>query len=264
MKILILSDLHLEFEHTFLIPEMENEKEIVVVLAGDIALIEKEWTYRDFINNTCDRFREVIWILGNHEFYGANFPTALDKLWFATLDLVNLYVVDKETVVIDSVAFICTTLWASFDCNNALTMWDAKLIMNDYKRIRTGPSHKPWLRKLKPIDTASGHLRAKEFIFPEIIKQKEAGNNVVVVTHHLPSFHSIPQQFKGNSLNGAYASELSEDIMDTKPNIWIHGHTHGSSDYMIGDTRVLCNPRGYATNPDDLNKEFNPTFTLDV
>jgi len=261
MKILILSDLHIEFGY-FFIPENENEKETVVVLAGDIGLVKKEYTYRDFIADTCDRFKKVIWIMGNHEFYGANFPTALAKVWNATLEHTNLEVVDKETVVIDDVAFVCATLWTSMDNNNIMTMNDAKLWMNDYKHIRTGPTSEPWRRKLAPIDTVAAHLRAKEYIFPEIVKQKEDGKKVVVVTHHLPSFQSIPERFRGESLNGAYASELFEDIMETQPDIWCHGHTHGSSDYMIGNTRILCNPRGYHGH--ELNPDFNDSFTIDL
>jgi len=264
VKILFLSDLHIEFGD-FIIPVMENEKETVVVLAGDIGLIKKSYTYEDFIANTCDRFKKVIWILGNHELYGTNMPTALAKLWNATLEHENLEVVEKETVVIDDVAFICATLWTSMDNNNIMTMNEAKLWMNDYKCIRTGPKAEPWRQKLAPVDTMADHLRAKEFIFPEIAKQKEADNKVVVVTHHLPSFLSIPEEFKGNSMNGAYASELFEDIMDSQPNIWCHGHTHGSMDYLIGDTRVICNPRGYVgRDADDLNDGFDPTFTVDL
>jgi len=263
MKILILSDLHLEFGY-FFIPEVENEKETVVVLAGDIGLVKKEHTYRDFIKNTCDRFKNVIWILGNHEFYNANFPTALAKVWNATLDHENLYVVDKETVVINGVAFVCATMWTNFDNYNVMTMYDAQLYMKDYTYIRTGPESEPWRQKLQPLDTLADHRRAVEYIFPEIIKQKENGKKVVVVTHHLPSFQSIhmDKNREWHFLNGAYASELFEDIADTKPNVWIHGHTHNSSDYMIEETRVICNPRGY--KGEVLNKDFNSTFTIEV
>ena len=47
-------------------------------------------------------------------------------------------------------------------------------------------------------------------------------------------------------MNGGYHSNLEEFIMD-RPNIklWTHGHTHEDFDYMVGDTRVVCNPRGY-------------------
>lgn len=261
MQVLVLSDIHGEFGQ-FVIPEMENEKDIVVVLAGDVGLAKRPLSYEMFIENTCDRFRNVIWCFGNHEFYRANMPTAMAKVWNDTLDHENLYVIDNETVVIDDVAFVCSTLWTDFNNNNIMVMEQAGLWMNDYQIIRTGPPSEPWQRKLKPLDTLALHLRAKEYIFPEITKQKESGKTVVVVTHHLPSFLSVPEKFKGDKLNGAYASELFEDIMDTRPTIWCHGHTHFSFDYSIGETRVICNPRGYS--PSDLNPNFNPTFTIKV
>jgi hypothetical protein len=69
----------------------------------------------------------------------------------------------------------------------------------------------------------------------------------VVVTHHAPTTLSIAEWFKHDTLmNGAFASDLTDFILD-RPQIklWTHGHMHNVSDYMIGDTRVVCNPRGY-------------------
>jgi Icc-related predicted phosphoesterase len=88
----------------------------------------------------------------------------------------------------------------------------------------------------------------------------------VVMTHHAPSFQSISPHYAGSDLNAAYASELynaySDDAM---PILHIHGHVHDSFDYMLGDTRVVCNPRGYLNmGPGDLNSKFNPNLVIDV
>ena len=261
MNILILSDLHLEFGQ-FEIPKIENEQETIVVLAGDIGLVKSEITYRDFINNTSDRFKKVIWILGNHEHYGCNFPSTYNKLWSATLDLENLYVLEKESVIFDNVAFICATLWTDFNNFNSVVMNEAAMWMNDYTKIRTGPNNEPWKRKLNPTDVAKDHIEAKKFIFSEIEKHKKENRKIVVVSHHLPSYLSISDKHKGQLLNGAYASELFDDIYDTEPDIWIHGHTHESFDYKINKTRVICNPRGYYGH--DLNNKFDPTFMIKI
>ena len=82
----------------------------------------------------------------------------------------------------------------------------------------------------------------------------------VVVTHHLPHARSIPPRFEGDLLNAAYASDLSAVIASGRPALWVHGHTHDSCDYMVGDTRVVANPRGY----DDENVRFDPALTLRV
>jgi len=260
-KILILSDIHLEF-HWFFIPEMENEKDIIVVLAGDIGVAKKPHTYMDFIRNTCGRFKDVLWVFGNHEHYRGNFPTSHAKVFAEVFEFENLYILEKETEVIDGIAFIGATMWTDMDNNNPMVMYDAKQFMNDYNQIRTGPESEPWRQKLAPIDTVATFLRTKEFIFPEIEAQMKEGNKVVVITHHLPSYLSIAERRKGDSLNGAYASELGNEIAYCGAELWIHGHTHDSSDYMIGDTRIICNPRGYV--PDEPNPEFDDTKIIEI
>ncbi len=261
MKIHICSDLHIEF-HEYFIPEMEDEKNIVVILAGDIGLAKKPDTYFDLIKDACGRFKYVIMIMGNHEHYKGNFPMTYSKIWTETLDFENFDLLEKDTIVIDNVAFICATLWTDMNKNNPVTMWSAQTLMNDYKCVRTGPDSEPWLKKLRPLDTMSDHMRAKEFIFPAIKEHKDAGRKVVVVTHHLPSFESIPEQYRGDDLNGAYTSELSDDILDHEPDIWIHGHVHDNCNYMIGKTHVICNPRGY--HPDQLNENFIDNLIVEV
>jgi Icc-related predicted phosphoesterase len=82
----------------------------------------------------------------------------------------------------------------------------------------------------------------------------------VVVTHHLPHARSIPSRFHDDLLNAAYASDLSDVIESGRPALWVHGHTHDSCDYQVGDTRIVCNPRGY----DDENMRFDPALTVQV
>jgi len=178
-------------------------------------------------------------------------------------EFVNVHVMEKESIVIDDTIFICATLWTDMNNHNSLTINLAAGCMNDYNQVRHGTNAEPWKVKLKPIDTIADHVNAKHYIFNEIEKHKD--KKVVVVSHHLPSYQSVPKQFQGDDLNGAYASELFEDIIKTKPNLWIHGHTHASMDYKLADTRVVCNPRGYDTyGGGDLNMDFNEELLLDV
>ena len=69
----------------------------------------------------------------------------------------------------------------------------------------------------------------------------------IIVSHHAPSYLSVGEKFKGDSMNCAFATELFNDITSMKkpPKLWIHGHMHNRSDYMIGNTRVIAWPRGY-------------------
>jgi hypothetical protein len=61
-------------------------------------------------------------------------------------------------------------------------------------------------------------------------------------------------------MNGAYSSDLSEYILDhPQIKLWTHGHTHEDFDYLIGSTRIVCNPRGYIkyeSRADEFNLKF--------
>lgn len=255
MFVRIVSDLHLEFGPLD-IPELSEDKNTVLILAGDIGLAQKTYTYKEFFEDVSSRFLAIVYILGNHEHYKGEFLTSLPKIRETLADLKNVHVIEKESVVIDGVAFIGATLWTDMNSHDVVTIAESGYSMNDYKIIRNGPCNVPWQRKLHPHDTIDDHIKAKRFIFKEIKKMKEAGHAVVVVTHHGPSYLSVAECYKGDNLNGAYVTELFEDIMDAQPTIWCHGHTHVSFDYFIGDTRVICNPRGY------VGYEENPDFDI--
>jgi len=259
-----MSDLHLEFGNLD-VPKTDDDKNTILVLAGDIGIASKKYTYEDFFEDMSAQFKEVIYIMGNHEHYHGKFPTSLYKLEEALARFPNVHVLEKETYIIDGVAFICASLWTSMDNCNPVLMEQARLGMNDYDLIRTGPLNEPWKRKLKPIDTTADHLAAVDFIFKAISDQKINGHKIVVITHQAPSWQSVAEEFKGEPLNGAYVSNLDDHIYVSAPELWIHGHTHVSFDYMIGDTRVLCNPRGYwSMSENDLNRNFNVHLDVEI
>lgn len=275
MKIRILSDLHLEFGFLDL-PVMEDEDSQVLILAGDVGLASKSWSYIPFIEEVSKRFQDVIYIMGNHEFYDTSILRGMDKIkdriQFET-NAQNVHVVNNKTIRIGGVSFICSTLWASFNNMDALCMYHAELWMTDHKKIRTGSKANPYASKFKARHAAELYQQSVNFIFPNVRAEKEAGQKVVVVTHHAPSTLSIAEEYKTGTysvLNGAYASSLEEDIFDSKPDLMIHGHTHVSFDYIMedqispdgGETRIICNPRGYKGMEENPN--FNPELVVDI
>jgi len=76
----------------------------------------------------------------------------------------------------------------------------------------------------------------------------------------LPSIRSIADRYRADPVSAAFASNMDGFILEHQPRLWIHGHTHESFDYEIGKTRVVCNPRGYASIEE--NKGFRPDYTL--
>jgi hypothetical protein len=143
-----------------------------------------------------------------------------------------------------------------------LTMHSIASFMNDYKVITYHYPQYNAYHKMRPMDTVKMHHESKRYI-EETVKNNP-DKPVVVITHMAPTFESVNWKFKGEGLtNGAYCSDLSDLILDnTNIKAWVHGHVHDPVDYMVGNTRVLCNPRGYL--PWEQDNGFVPGLYFEV
>ena len=265
MKIKVVSDLHLEFSDVN-IPNDENCD--VLILSGDIMTAEDlhdhpESSYgmysnvnldnlgrrqavalrfRDFLKRVSFQFPHVVYVAGNHEFYHGRWDASLDHLRDECSKFPNVYFLERDMKVIDDVVFVGGTLWTDMNKEDSLTMFTIRSIMNDFKVIKKDNDN--WTN-LKPADTTIRHRQTLDYI--RLIVDEHKDKKCVVVGHHSPSFLSAHEMYKDDTLmNGAYHSSLEEFILD-RPQIklWTHGHTHYAFDYVIGETRVVCNPRGY-------------------
>ncbi len=248
MKIKLVSDLHLEFADI----NIQNTNDYdVLILSGDIMVASKvnkpesEYgiRFRDFLNRCSFQFPHVVYVAGNHEFYSdGKFFAGLDELRAACAIHNNVYFLERDTKVIDDIVFVGGTLWTDMNKFDPLTLHAVRDMMNDY---RATVNDQAGYRKLKPADTVERHKLTRDYI--ALIADENKDKKIVVCTHHSPSFQSChPQYAYDKIMNGAYHSDLSELILD-RPQIklWTHGHTHHPFDYMIGECRVVCNPRGY-------------------
>lgn len=253
-----MSDLHLEFGLD--LPARPEDPKTVLILAGDIGLAVKKHTYMTFLDVMSNYYEHVIYIMGNHEFYRGSLLTGFDQIRSEASKFNNVYVVENSVIILGETAFICATLWTDFNKLDPIAILAAKEL-NDYKVIRTGTIDNPHERKIEPLDLIKLHKDSVGFIFESIAKYKLNGYKTVVVTHHGPSGKSIHPIYFGDPQNWSFVSELGDRIADCGPDIWIHGHTHHSFDYIIGNTRVVCNPRGYQH---ELNLEFMPEKILEI
>jgi predicted phosphodiesterase len=265
MKIAIASDLHLEFKDIVL---KNTENAEVLILSGDIMIAEDlhdhpspdpyslgamdkyahrlqaSIRYQDFLKRVSFEFPHVVYVAGNHEFYHGKWNASIQDLRNVCNRFPNIYFLERDTKVINDVMFVGATLWT--DCNNGdpLTMHALKDMMNDYRVIRNDQCD---YAKLKPVNTVERHIQTKQYI--ELMVKENPDATIVVVGHHAPtklSTHPRYQHEMHSLMNGGYTSDLSEFILDfPQIKLWTHGHTHDPFDYMIGDTRVVCNPRGY-------------------
>lgn len=264
MLIREMSDLHLEFAQLEL-PVIENEDKMVLVLAGDIGVAGHINMFEKFLPGVARRHRDVIMVMGNHEHYDGSFQRSYEKIKHTIVhsDLQNVHLLENESIEIDDVVFVGATFWTDMNRRDPITLFDVQHAMNDYHLIRNGPKSHPYQRKLAPMDTCVVHEESKKYVFKEIEKAKVAGKKCVVVTHHAPSLQSIAEKYKHDTrINGAYASDLDTEIIVANPDVWYHGHTHVSFDYMIENTRVICNPRGYV--PFEPNPQFDVNKVIEV
>jgi DNA repair exonuclease SbcCD nuclease subunit len=204
--------------------------------------------FRDFLKRVSFQFPHVVYIAGNHEFYHGRWIGSLTDLREECAKYPNVYFLERDCKVIDDVVFAGGTLWTDMNKGDPLTLHAVRDMMNDYRVIKRDDAG---FTSLKPVDTAMRHRQTLDYI--KLIVDENKDKKCVVVGHHSPSHQSTHEWYKGETLmNGAYHSNLEEFIMD-RPQIklWTHGHTHHCFDYVIGETRVVCNPRGYEGHEPD-------------
>jgi DNA repair exonuclease SbcCD nuclease subunit len=235
--------------------------------------------FHEFFQKCASRFAHVIYIAGNHEHYHGDFATSLTRLKTNLAYLDNLHVLDKETFTLGDVTFVGGTLWTDMNKEDPNTIYQIKGYMNDYKIIEdssevvtykayenmdkpVGMSDEEWLavpyesRVVAKFKTRAAKFSPEKSVFDHkqmlfaiaaAVESAPAGQKIVVVGHHSPSKLSTKPQYEDDVVvNGAYSSDLSEFMLDRPAiKLWTHGHTHHVFDYMIGSTRVACNPRGY-------------------
>lgn len=286
MKISVVSDLHLEFSGV----ELKNTQNAdVLVLSGDITVAQYLHDYpfgttlteasgqnaqvarrtREFFDNVTKEFKHVVYVAGNHEFYNGKWYAALDYLRAECANYPRLHFLEGETIEIDGVVFIGSTLWTNLNGGCPMTTHAVQDLMNDYRVIRNDRLE---YRRLRPFETMRRHYDAVDYIkcvIQNIRESDKPDRKVVVVGHHLPSSKSTNPQYAAQYLmNGAYFSELSEMILDhPEISLWTCGHTHHPHWYYIGDTLVACNPRGYVEPGEcgyDERTGWDPHFVIDL
>ena len=265
MKVSLASDVHLEFGDLVLNNEDNAD---VLLLAGDIC-VAKELQYsdskyysrfHDFFARCAGEFKDVIYVAGNHEHYHGTYDETYKIIREQLSKHSNIHVMDNETIHLNDTTFIGGTLWTDFNNEDETTMRSISHMMNDF-RIITAPGGRlsSWRdldgnihyrnEALKPEDVLVDHKAMLDFIDSVVVSDRliTSEGKYVVVGHHSPSKLSTkPQYEKDWEMNGGYSSDLTKFIKDhPEIKLWVHGHTHHNFDYMVGETRILCNPRGY-------------------
>lgn len=253
MRIAVLSDLHLSVQ-PIPFPAVAAD---VLVLAGDIARPARamQWAQATQV--------PTLYVAGNHEFFGSDLisaPSALRELARGT----RIRILERSQWHWRGVRFLGCTLWSDFRLDSSTERRDAGIaqasqLLRDFSHIKLAPDFED---RFTPAASQLLFMQSVAWL-EECFAQTHEGPTVVV-THFAPTKLSIHPRFAESPLNACFVSELRENIVRWQPALWIHGHTHDSFDYRVGNTRVVCNPRGYSKDGVDENPAFDVNFVVEL
>lgn len=214
----------------------------VLALVGDIVEIQSFEKFRvpEILNNFLEKWKEIIWVNGNHEYYGSDLRDA-DRIMRDKVESVDSRVrfLQNETFGYGGIQFFGSTFWTSMTSESDLETFimreNVRQMMNDYIHIRING------RRINPHDIVEIHNES----FDTLSELLTGPQRAVVLTHHAPSRKSVAKKFYGHSANPGYVSRYTMNEFKHKPTHWIHGHTHTQFDYVQNGVRVMCNPVGY-------------------
>jgi len=255
MKLWVLSDLHLDVNRHFplALPDPRPPHDAVVI-AGDVCQGIDEGVR--FIVGGGLNAKPVLYVAGNHEFYGRDRHLELAAGRSAAAAVSNVHLLERDGVTIGGVEFLGCTLWTDYRYSGAREQaramhWAAQRL-NDHHLIANGAG--TWL----PQHCLDEHLASRAWLAQRLARERP--HPKVVITHHAPSRRSVQPQYKDDLLTAAFASDL--DDLAGGAALWVHGHLHAPADYVLDGCRVLANPRGYVDIRED--RAFDPSLVIEV
>lgn len=241
------SDLHLEVG-SWRREWFEGGADQYLILAGDVCEMRHIARHYDFFEMCSISFKHVFYVPGNHEFWSKYLEKVPAIKQYLAETFHNVTMLSQNAIHLDcGVSILGATLWydASHLDSSAPRQY-LRQVANDYKYIST--KRRGW-SGLRPSDVIYHNVR--DILWLKQASQLCAGK-VVIVTHHAPHVGSVDHSQDPESYR-EYVNDLNLD--EFKCDVWVHGHVHKMCDYYVGDTHVLCNPRGY-----ELYNHVNPTF----
>lgn len=254
MKIQYASDLHLEFleNSDYLIESPLKSAGDILVLAGDIGYLGgASYSEHPFWDWASGNFKQTLVVPGNHEFYGGY---DLENVAGGAEGMIreNVRWYYNKSIVIDGVEIFMSPLWAQILPHAELII---KSRINDFRRIKYHGE------RLTVAAFNKLHRECVEYLRHSLAESKT--DKKIVVTHHLPSMMCVAQEYRGDILNGAFASEQSAWIDQSGVDFWIYGHSHCNvGEQTIGGTRLVCNQMGYVFRNE--HRDFVSDKVLDI
>lgn len=262
MKIRLFSDMHTEFyNHELTIPELDTDKETVLILAGDIGVGTKAVNP---IKKLGPRFKHIIYVAGNHEFYHHHVEHIDHYLLTKAFEEDNnISYLSNTEVGIDGIRFFGGTMWTPmgrYEPNKKDIQHEINMGMNDFHIVKHGLDEETFSAQ----DAAELHEEFKQEISYQAEAASRCAEKLFVVTHHAPTEESVSEEFKGRVLNAAYHANMGPFIKNNDDVLkwWVHGHMHHTTEYMVGDCKVFTNPYGYHKYA--VNEDYDDTKVWEI
>lgn len=271
LRIRPLSDLHFEFHRdggTSFVKSLDPQGVDVLVLAGDIMKMRLGF-YRT-LKLFRDRFpsTDIVFVTGNHEFHESSRVEVVKTLKDAVSHLQGIHWLDNHAVEIRGQRFLGTPLWfprRPAPKHPMLLSTDDEWAQGIIRGISKRGVEKSTFSDFEAIANFNTWVydengRAIKFLADNL----QAGD--ILVTHYVPTRESTAPAYKTSLSNCWFIHDLTDFLLERKPALIVHGHTHTSFDYRLGsDTgpRVLCNPMGYVTQG-EVNSRFDENMTVSL
>lgn len=251
MKVQIVSDLHLEFLTIVGVIELterisNNSDADVLVLAGDICALNKRSSgnLSYFLDGVQDKYENIIYVMGNHEYYGTSYSDVKELMKKTVKYRPNLTLLENESITIEDVTFYGTTLWFEETVQSSLIKYN----LNDYRCIKDFTPDEYCREAIKFIKSV-----------------EDSKSKKMLITHHVPHSRFISPMYVGHEMNCFYLNEIGQYL--NKFDLVTFGHSHASVDYQFSDrTKAISNPRGYVNFPqtEGENDKFNYQLIVEV
>jgi predicted phosphodiesterase len=276
MRIQLFSDLHLERDPAF--QPILHPGTDVVVLAGDIGsyqarsrLPDDDFGLARFAPRHTGSAAKVLYVPGNHEFDGLEHDDAYARLR-RVCDYLGIMWLDRESIVVDGVRFVGTTLWSDFDAVAIQEKAPDKRLQARAKAFRAANyylSKNTTFRNGEPVlaeEQREMSLACQEWLRAALAEPFDGPT--VAVTHYAPSLRSADPRYGVTPGTAGFCNAMDELI--PYADVWMHGHLHCTNDYVVeGDAggrrrscRVVANPLGYANKGEQA--AFRPDLVIDI
>lgn len=251
-KFQIVSDLHIEYKNdeipdplTLITPSSD-----ILILAGDIGSLYKYEQIEGFLKKLCIHFKTVLYIPGNHEFYMVPnslykplpFSDLVNRLFMLEKSINNLFILNQSSVIINNICITGCTLWSKAEVNIPHFIVRINGMTNQLYEQK-------YLNDLKYIEKMINYCKSNKL-------------QMVVVSHHCPSYSVLSERRVNDKYVSLYVSKLDHLLTSNNVHTWVAGHTHRNFDFITnGGTRLVSNQKG---KPRDNVRDFSKSFVIQV